>query len=71
MTTITKIKQIADMCELQFQDGGPRVCVFDPAKPWEVQASPHSAKRAKELADAGQSVWMRSKVGNHYEWVRK
>lgn len=59
---------VAHDCERAFQNGGPRVYVQDGLLAPTLTPSSNSAKRALFLADSGQLVWARRKVGRTYVW---
>ena len=60
-------KQIAEECERQFQNGGPKVYVYNP-KCGSLQPSVTNKKGALWSADDGEQVWWRGKDGRVYRW---
>lgn len=61
--------QIAKECERLFQNGGPKVYTYDPARAWCVTPSFHNTKRTLSyFNDSSIQVWSRRKVGQLYRW---
>lgn len=60
-------EEIIQECETRFQNGGPKVYVFDPVSN-SVIASPSSAYRALLYANPGEQVWARRKVSGRCEY---
>lgn len=61
--------QRATDCETAFQNGGPRVYIYDEG--WQSRPSGHSAKRTIELAFPGETVYARRKVGQRWLWRKQ
>lgn len=60
-------KDRAAACEHAFQNGGPRVYIFDAAG--RQTPCGLSAARAARCAVQGEQVLARQKRGGHYEWI--
>lgn len=60
-------QEIARECEQRFQNGGPRVYVWNPTK-GSLTPSPHPNKWAVIHADAGEQVFTRRKIAGLYGW---
>lgn len=59
-------ENIAQACEIAFQNGGPKVYVYEG---WRQMPSGMSGKRAAQCAFPGQRVYARQKVQGSYKWV--
>ena len=57
----------AKECEQAFQNGGPRVYVFDDHRRMPTS---FSAERAARYASDAESVYSRRKQGGKYSWFR-
>lgn len=55
----------AEACDAAFQNGGPRVYVYDG---WKQHPSSHSAAATIRFSEPGEVVYSRRKMGQRWVW---